>query len=128
MYYSAKYKLRNGNIIVVNYTLDNEITVYGDFGGKEGYVTKSGYLINPDLVTNVNTGSKTLTYDGITIEPEELTEHLITIEDQTTGATKSDDYRYIFYQNKKVYQDHDDGGNLLYNDDGSPKIFWYITI
>lgn len=67
------------------------------------------YLINPDLVTNVNTGSKTLTYDGITIEPEELTEHLITIEDQTTGATKSDDYRYIFYQNKKVYQDHDDG-------------------
>ena len=125
VYYSAKYKLRNGNIIVVNYTLDNEITVYGDFGGKEGYVTKSGYLINPDLVTNVNTGSKTLTYDGITIEPEELTEHLITIEDQTTGATKSDDYRYIFYQNKKVYQDHDDGGNLLYNDDGSPKIFWY---
>ena len=125
VYYSAKYKLINGNIIVVNYTLDNEITVYGDFGGKEGYVTKSGYLINPDLVTNVNTGSKTLTYDGITIEPEELTEHLITIEDQTTGATKSDDYRYIFYQNKKVYQDHDDGGNLLYNDDGSPKIFWY---
>ena len=125
VYYSAKYKLRNGNIIVVNYTLDNEITVYGDFGGKDGYVTKSGYLINPDLVTNVNTGSKTLTYDGITIEPEELTEHLITIEDQTTGATKSDDYRYIFYQNKKVYQDHDDGGNLLYNDDGSPKIFWY---
>ena len=125
VYYSAKYKLRNGNIIVVNYTLDNEITVYGDFGGNEGYVTKSGYLINPDLVTNVNTGSKTLTYDGITIEPEELTEHLITIEDQTTGATKSDDYRYIFYQNKKVYQDHDDGGNLLYNDDGTPKVFWY---
>ncbi len=125
VYYSAKYKLRNGNIIVVNYTLDNEITVYGDFGGNEGYVTKSGYLINPDLVTNVNTGSKTLIYDGIQIEPEELTEHLITIENQETGETKGDDYRYIFYQNQKIYQDHDDSGNLLYNEDGTPRIFWY---
>ena len=125
VYYSAKYKLRNGNIIVVNYTLDNEITVYGDFGGNEGYVTKSGYLINPDLVTNVNTSSKTLIYDGIQIEPEELTEHLITIENQETGETKGDDYRYIFYQNQKIYQDHDDSGNLLYNEDGTPRIFWY---
>ena len=128
VYYSAKYKLRNGNIIVVNYTLDNEITVYGDFGGSEGYVTKSGYLINPDLVTNVNEGSKTLSYDGVLIEPEELTEHLITIENQETGETKADDYRYIFYQNKKVYQDHDDGGNLLYNDDGTPESFGMIII
>lgn len=125
VYYSAKYKLKNGNIIVVNYTLDNEITVYGDFGGNEGYVTKSGYLINPDLVTNVNTSSKTLIYDGIQIEPEELTEHLITIENQETGETKGDDYRYIFYQNQKIYQDHDDSGNLLYNEDGTPRIFWY---
>ena len=102
VYYSAKYKLRNGNIIVVNYTLDNEITVYGDFGGNEGYVTKSGYLINPDLVTNVNTGSKTLIYDGIQIEPEELTEHLITIENQETGETKGDDYRYILSKSKNI--------------------------
>lgn len=125
VYYSAKYKLRNGNIIVVNYTLDNEITVYGDFGGNEGYVTKSGYLINPDLVTNINESAKTLTYDGVDIGPEVLTEHLLTIEDQTTGTTKADDYRYIFYQNQKIYQDHDDNGNLLYNDDGTPRIFWY---
>lgn len=125
VYYSAKYKLDNGNIIVVNYTLDNEITVYGDFGGSEGYVTKSGYLINPDLVSNVNESAKTLTYDDIQIEPEELTEHLITIENQETGETKADDYRYIFYQNQKIYQDHDNSGNLLYNDDGTPRIFWY---
>ena len=125
VYYSAKYRLRNGNIIVVNYTLDNEITVYGNFGGNEGYVTKSGYLINPDLVTNINESAKTLEYDGIEIKPEALTEHLITIEDQTTGTTKADDYRYIFYQNQKIYQDHDDNGNLLYNTDGTPRIFWY---
>ena len=125
VYYSAKYRLRNGNVIVVNYTLDNEITVYGDFGGTDGYVTKSGYLINPDLVQNIDTEAKTLTYSGIRIAPEELTEHLITIENQDTGETKADDYRYIFYQNEKIYQDHDDAGNLLYNEDGTPRIFWY---
>ena len=113
VYYSAKYKLNNGNIIVVNYTLDNEITVYGDLG--EGYVTKSGYLINPDFVQNVNEGAKTLTYDGVTIKPEELKEHLITIEDQETGRTAQGDYHYIFYQNKKIYEDGD----------GSGKYFWY---
>ncbi len=125
VYYSAKYKLNNGNVIVVNYTLDNEITVYGDFGGTDGYVTKSGYLINPDSVTNINEKNKTLKYDGVLIEPEILTEHLLTIENQETGETKSGDYRYIFYQNQKIYQDHDDNGNLLYNEDGTPKIFWY---
>ena len=125
VYYSAKYKLNNGNVIVVNYTLDNEITVYGDFGGTDGYVTKSGYLINPDSVTNINETNKTLKYDGVLIEPEILTEHLLTIENQETGETKAGDYRYIFYQNQKIYQDHDDNGNLLYNEDGTPKVFWY---
>ena len=96
VYYSPKYKLNNGNIIVVNYTLDNEITVYGDFGGAEGYVTKSGYLINPDYVQNINTSAKTLTYNGVLIEPERLSEHLITIEKQELGTTKEDDYIYIF--------------------------------
>lgn len=125
VYYSAKYKLNNGKVIVVNYTLDNEITVYGDFGGTDGYVTKSGYLINPDLVTNIDESTKTLEYDGVLIQPEVLTEHLLTIENQETGETKADDYRYIFYQNQKIYQDQDDNGNLLYNDDGTPRIFWY---
>ncbi len=125
VYYSAKYKLNNGNIIVVNYTLDNEITVYGDFGGAEGYVTKSGYLINPDYVQNINTSAKTLTYNGVLIEPERLSEHLITIENQELGTTKEDDYIYIFYQNEKIYQDQDDSGNLLYYTDGTPVIFWY---
>lgn len=123
VYYSAKYRLNNGNVIVVNYTLDNAITVYGDFGS--GYVTNSGYLINPDNVTNINTDENTLMYNGILIEPEILTEHLITIENAETNETRADDYRYIFYQNEKIYQDQDENGNLLYNDDGTPRIFWY---
>lgn len=136
VYYSAKYQLQNGNIIVVNYTLDNAITVYGDFGGNEGYVTRSGYLINPDYVQNIDENAKTLTYNGVTIEPEILTEHLITIENQELGTAREDDYRYIFYQNEKIYQDQDENGNLLYYDaagnattdrsiTGIPVIFWF---
>ena len=119
VYYSAKYKLSNGNIIVVNYTLDNEITVYGDFG--DGYVTRSGYLINPDYVTNVNTTAKTLSYgepgNQVEIRPERLEEHLTTIEERDNGGTGTDsgDYVYVFYQNDKIYQDTD-GSYFWYND------------
>ena len=120
VYYSAKYKLpHSNNVIVVNYTLDNAITVYGDFG--EGYVTRSGYLINPDYVTNVNDNTKTLQYgkpgNQITIEPEELEEHLTIMVERETGGTGTDsgDYNYIFYQNDKIYQDKD-GSYFWYRD------------
>ena len=113
VYYSAKYQLSNGNIIVVNYTLDNEITIYGDVGDGNGYVTKSGYLINPEYIdkNKINYNTKTLIYgkDGneITIKPEKLEEHLVTIEERANGSTGTDsgDYNYIFYQNKKIYQE-----------------------
>ncbi len=120
VYYSAKYKLNDGNVIVVNYTLDNEITVYGDFG--DGYETKSGYLIDTGKVKNIDETNKTLIYDNdIIIQKEQLQEHLITIENSATGETKEGDYIYIFYQNKKVYLDPEDP---IYSD-GSYKIFWY---
>lgn len=45
--YSARYK--NGNTdIIVNYTLDNYITIYGTVNGK--YQIKSGYLINSNSI------------------------------------------------------------------------------
>lgn len=117
VYYSAKYKLQNGNIIVVNYTLDNEITVYGDVGDGKGYVTKSGYLINPKNVTIIanDENRKELTYNGVTIKPEKLTEHLITLDEN--GKATAGDYNYIFYQNKKIYQNVGDTSEIEY--------FWY---
>ena len=73
IYYSAKYKLDNGNIISVNYTLDNLITVYGDVG--DGYETRTGYLIDPsDVIIN---SDKSVEYDGVTITDESLSEHLL---------------------------------------------------
>ena len=115
IYYSCKYNL-NGKTIIVNYTLDNEITVYGDFG--DGYVTKSGYLIDPTKVTDIDDSNKTLKYDGILIEPEVLTEHLLTVNDDET--TTEGDYTYIVYNNKKVYKETTESGN---ND--IIQYFWY---
>ena len=121
VYYSAKYKLpHTNNIIVVNYTLDNEITVYGDFG--DGYETRSGYLINPDYVNIISKEDKKLLYgepgNQITIEPEELEEHLTIMTERETGGTGTDsgDYNYVFYQNDKIYQDKNNPEN---------EYFWY---
>jgi len=113
VYYSAKYKLNNlnnGNIIVVNYTLDNAITVYGDIDGT-GYKTRTGYLIDLSKIENINEGAKTLTYDGIEIGPETLREHLITYDDN--GTRQEGDYEYIVYKNQKVYKED----SMVY--------FWY---
>ena len=109
IYYSCKYNI-NGKEIIVNYTLDNAITVYGKFDGE--YQTKSGYLIDPGKVTNINEEKKTLTYDGVEIGPETLTEHLLIVDDN--GDVTSVNYNYIVYKNRKVYQD----GNTF-------NFFWY---
>ena len=102
VYYSCKYKLNNGNIVVVNYTLDNAITIYGDLGDGNGYQTRSGYLIDPSKISNINEGNKTLTYDGVQIGPETLKEHLLVVEGNNVVPG---DYEYIIYKNQKVYRD-----------------------
>lgn len=119
IYYSCKYKL-GAKTIVVNFTLDNAITVYGDVGDGKGYQTRSGYLINPDYVQNINMGAKTLTYNGLQIGPETLTEHLLTIEKDASGTEyeQEGDYQYIVYNNKKVYLD-------THAPNASKPFFWY---
>lgn len=116
IYYSCKYNIKdNGEEkeIIVNYTLDNAITVYGKFNGK--YQTKSGYLINYKNV-NVDTEKKKVTYDGVEIGPETLKEHLLIVNDN--GEVESKDYEYIVYKNRKVYKEEGENGE----DD---KYFWY---
>lgn len=113
IYYSCKYNI-DGEEIIVNYTLDNAITVYGKFNGK--YQTKSGYLIDPGKVTNIDEAKKTLTYDGVVIGPEILTEHLLIANDN--GEVESKDYEYIVYKNRKVYKEEGTNGS-------EDKYFWY---
>lgn len=96
IYYACHYK-KGDKDFVVNYTLDNAITVYGTFGGKAQ--TLSGYLIDPNKVTNVNENAHTLVYDGVQIGPELLTERLL-FEDDTGG-----NYNYLVYNGQKIYYD-----------------------
>ncbi len=107
IYYSCRYKKGN-NDFVVNYTLDNTITIYGMVNGQD--VTKSGALINPNSVTNikeVNGEVVSLQYNGVLIEREILKEQLITLETTSTGNTVplKQEYEYIIYNNRKIYKD-----------------------
>lgn len=113
IYYSCKYNI-DGEEIIVNYTLDNAITVYGEFDGE--YQTKSGYLIDPGKVKNKNEKEKTLIYDGVEIGPEILKEHLLIVNDN--GEVESKDYEYIVYKNRKVYKEEGTNGS-------EDKYFWY---
>lgn len=107
IYYSCRYVSLN-NDFVVNYTLDNTITIYGKVNGN--YVTKSGTLINPDLVEVKS--DKLVIYDKeILIEPEILKEQLIILDDNNVIAPTY--YEYVIHNNKKVYYD------------GNDKYFWY---
>ncbi len=119
IYYSCEYKLGTEKI-VVNYTLDNSITVYGkltDTDGNKRYVSKSGYLIDYTKVTNIDKTNKTLKYDGVEIGPETLKEHLLIIENGSDTPVAKD-YNYIIYNNKKVYYDYEaPQGQIPY--------FWY---
>ena len=108
IYYSCRYVALN-NDFVVNYTLDNTITIYGKVNGN--YETKSGTLIDPSLVDVKS--DKLVVYDGqVYIEPEILKEQLIILDDNNNPSNPTY-YEYVIHSNKKVY----------YNGDG--KYFWY---
>lgn len=122
IYYSCRYKL-NSDDFVVNYTLDNNITIYGIVNNQ--YVTKSGALINPQLVdensiqkiqyqyvdskgnTNSHEYVVSIKYDGITIEREILKEQLILLDSNNNPENPNSpvEYEYVTYNNRKVYKD-----------------------
>ena len=131
IYYSCEYKSGSKRAII-NYTLDNYITVYY-YDGSE-YSTKSGYLIDRGKVkvseaegteenemATKNVGDSKImkckiSYDFIEIQNELLSEHLI-FENGKEG-----NYTYIVYGNKKVYYDpkpDEIAPNIKY------KYFWY---
>lgn len=103
IYYSARYHQSNSTDITVNYTLDNYVTIYGKVNGT--YVTKSGYLINPDDVTNIDETNKTLQYKGILIQGENLKE----INSETYASKTEVTYVYKDTENnqrEKIYWDN----------------------
>lgn len=109
IHYSCRYQ-RNGGAddFVITYTLDNYITIQGIIDGKA--VCDSGYLINPDKITDDNSTAHTIKYDGYEIKPEELQEYV--------GVEK---YKYHKVDGKKYYLDPD------FNGTGSPKWFYLLN-
>ena len=107
IYYSCRYK-NNDTDVIVNYTLDNNITIYGTVNGQ--FETRTGPLIDPSLVDIMEnaTGRPTYEYvDGVgirhvipyvrnvkygktgnqvIIEPEVLKEQLFTEDDYNNAG------------------------------------------
>lgn len=121
VYYSCQYRRSNGDNFVINYTLDNFISIYGNITcyneetkrREQHYVTKSGYLIQIDPYEDFN-GE----YKGTEIkkEAEELKEYL---KFSNPNAEFSDgEYRYVVHQNQKVYMN----SNATSDDN---QYFWY---
>lgn len=82
-YYTCEYQKDGEYHLIVNYTLDNYISVVGTYtkNGETKYVTGSGYFIDADKVLEVNDSNKTIKLNnGITIEPEELGEFISTYD------------------------------------------------
>ncbi len=116
VYYSCEYKNTDYDIIV-NYSLDNYISVYGTYteNGEKKFISKSGYYIAADGITIDNT-TKTVKKDNrIVAEPETLGEYISTTDNYYTISnnqriyhTKKNDtkyYNYIIYNSVKYYFD-----------------------
>ena len=90
MYYSCRY-VNGSDDFVVNYTLDNSITVIGRLGGQ--YVNKSGYLINLNTAPDVSS-----------ISQEIVTENLMLVDNNTPTV---ESFEYLTYNGQKIYKSND---------------------
>lgn len=97
IYYSAKYKSGN-SFVVVNYSLDNFITVYGNVNGE--YVYNSGYIIDTNRVETI--GNQIIGYkvdEDTTISTIDA-ETLNVIDENTGNNVSKQDFAA-----KEYYQD-----------------------
>ncbi len=115
VYYSCRYKKGNNTDFVVNYTLDNTITIIGTISGK--YVVKTGHLL---------AGSDN-------VENEILNENLIILNDDDTQNInpKAENFQYIVYNSQKIYKDNSDAAFVNGRDDtgalGRQRYFYYSS-
>ena len=116
--YSCQYSssgAKNYNLIV-NYTLDNYISVNGWYLntlGEKIYLTKAGYYINPNIIS-FNDAQKIVNVNGMSIEPEILQEYISVVDEDKipdstriiiTKASEPTLYQYINYHDEKYYYD-----------------------
>ena len=116
VYYSCRYKKEGQNTdFVVNYTLDNTITIIGTIKGK--YVVKTGHLLlaNDDVADEI------------------LNENLIILSDDSTENVnpRAESFQYIVYNSQKIYKDNNDAAFVNGKDDtgalGRIRYFYYSS-
>ena len=118
--YSQRYV--DGDIdIVVNYTLDNYITIYGKTTNIAGdYQTRSGYLVNTEVggvEIAVPTSSATLA-DGTTLNVTKVNGSDITIKEQPINAEElSEKIAYKGENNVYIY-------NYVYEAENNTKVYF----
>lgn len=114
VYYSCRYK--KGNIdVIITYTLDNYITVYGTINGES--VNKSGYLI----YNCSGNGTDTATYRGIAINPEaDLTEVSVDYENgnpiTNSSIVQTSKKKYVKVNGVKYYNSNGEWYSILNNE------------
>lgn len=96
--YSCRYVKGSNYDFVVNYTLDNTITIIGKVKGE--YVTKTGHLL--------------YLKDNNDIPNEEiLKESLITLDDNNNQEFK--EYEYTIYNSQKIYKEPNEDKFFFYS-------------
>lgn len=134
VYYSCRYYIDSDNDFVINYTLDNYITISGIVNRE--YVNKSGHLVTlagskdeEGLYRYYDeaTGIYTFYYSGQEILPEDgFEDHLVVQEENAEGemvsTTKA--YKYIKINGEKYYYEPD--GNTD-GDDIPDKYFFHLV-
>ncbi len=119
VYYSCRY-VKNDIDVVINYSLDNYITVQGTIGGDMVY--NSGYLvtIGSEGVSKVTSedGTDKYYYNGIEILQEANLEDYL-VETDSSGNIIKRKYKYIKLNGTKYYLNEKD-------DDGDGTIDEYI--
>ena len=125
---------------VINYTLDNYITIYGSIteAGTTEYIYKSGYLTDLSKIGGIITKSvNNITFNGTEVKPEELSEQVVYKRSKNGNPNRIlANYVYECEGNTKVYFDTDGtpfiiDSNLIRTDltrDSSIKRYKKITI
>jgi len=113
VYYSCRYKMGANSDFIINYSLDNYITVQGIVNGNSVY--KSGYLLTMASTEAgegvyrkvLPNGIEKYYYSGEIINPEEnLSEYLV--EKDSNGNVISKEYKYLKLNGTKYYWNEDE--------------------
>lgn len=122
VYYSCRYRKDTSNDFVINFTLDNFISIYGTVNvlqnsgsRKKTYVTELGYLISLKDC-ELNREGQVYKYKGVEIPENEVTKEYLRFTGGSSNGINDGEYEYVVYQNQKIYRN---GNTYFWYDKGT---------